>query len=213
MGYVFRDTEQSLSETLYQTARSINSEHITLKELFEKVGEHGLLLFCALLTIPFLIPVSIPGVSTVFGLGIILIGVGIVLNRVPWLPQRLMARPIATQHLIPTLEKGAQFVTRIERFIHPRLLMLTHGVTVNRVNGSGLVFSGVLLMFPLGLVPFSNTLPALAILFLSIGIMERDGFFILGGFGMMLLTLIYFGILFLGVMLAGEGILSLFDGG
>ena len=45
-----------------------------------------MLLVCVFLTLPFLLPVSIPGVSTVFGLAIILIGVGVTLNRVPWLP-------------------------------------------------------------------------------------------------------------------------------
>ena len=43
-----------------------------------------------------------------------------------------------------------------------------------------LLLAGLLLMAPLGLVPFSNTLPALGVLFLSLGILERDGLFIVG---------------------------------
>lgn len=46
---------------------------------------------------------------------------------------------------------------RIERVIQPRWLWLTHSATLNRVNGAMLVLGGVLLLFPLGLVPFSNT--------------------------------------------------------
>lgn len=213
MGLEFRDTDQSLSETLTQTARSINGETITLRQLFELIGEQGLLLFCMFLTIPFLIPVSIPGVSTVFGAAIILIAVSITLNRVPWLPQRLMNRPIATENLVPTLEKGAQMVARFEHYIRPRLQNLTTGAAVNRLNGAALVFSGVLLMFPLGLVPFSNTLPGLAILFLSIGILQRDGLFIVAGYLMLFATVVYFAVLFLGALLAGQGFLHLIGGG
>lgn len=213
MGVQFQDTGKSLSQTLTDIAHSINTEHITLRQLFELVGEQGLLLLCAFLTIPFLIPVSIPGVSTVFGAAIILIGIGITLNRLPWVPNRLMSRPIATEKLIPTLEKGAQTVARFERFIHPRLEKLTDGKAVNRLNGGALVFSGVLLIFPFGLIPFSNTLPAYAILFLSFGILQRDGLFIILGYLMMILTIIYFGALLAGAILAGQGIMSFIGSG
>ena len=47
------------------------------------MGESGLLLLCALLSLPFLFPVSIPGVSTVFGAGIVLISAAITFNRQP----------------------------------------------------------------------------------------------------------------------------------
>ena len=37
--------------------------------------------------------------------------------------------------------------------------MLSTGALMNRLNGLGLVFGGVLLALPLRLVPFSNTSP------------------------------------------------------
>lgn len=76
--------DKSLAETLTATAQSIDGEQITLRELFDRIGEQGLLVFCMFLTVPFLLPVSIPGVSTAFGLLITLIGVGVALNRVRW---------------------------------------------------------------------------------------------------------------------------------
>src|SRR5690606_8571755 len=50
-------------------------DHVTLGELLDLFGDEGLLLLCILLTLVFLIPVSIPGVSTVFGAAILLVGV------------------------------------------------------------------------------------------------------------------------------------------
>lgn len=64
-------------------------------------------------------------------------------------------------------------------------------------------------MFPLGLVPFSNTLPAVAILFLSLGMLERDGLLIVAGYLMNVATIFYFGALAIGAVLAGQGMLSL----
>ncbi|MEO8610789.1 MAG: exopolysaccharide biosynthesis protein [Chloroflexota bacterium] len=209
MPVTLHNPDKSLAETLTETASSIQSERITLRELLELVGEQGLLIFCMLLTLPFLLPISIPGVSTVFGLVIILIGVGVALNRVPWLPGRLMNRQFATQQLIPTLHKGANTVARLDRFVRPRLLMLTHGATINRLNGFMIVTAGVLLMAPFGLIPFSNTLPAVAILLLAAGMLQRDGIFVIGGYLMSAATVIYFGALFAAALLAGQGVKSL----
>jgi hypothetical protein len=200
----------SLSETLNSIAASIPANSaVSLRELLGMIGEEGLLLFCMFLTVPFMVPVQIPGVSTVFGLVIVLIGVSVTLNRIPWLPARLMNRTIQSEHLVPALEKAGQLFTRIDRFIRPRLLPLTHGPTLNRFNGLMLLFAGILLMAPLAIIPFSNMIPALAILFLAAGILQRDGFFILLGYLFVVLTLIYFGVIALGVIAAGQSITSL----
>jgi hypothetical protein len=206
------DPTRTLSGTLVETANSITGERVTLRELLELVGEQGMLLFCMILMLPFMLPVSVPGVSTVFSIAVIFIGIGVTLNRIPWLPDRLMRRTIATEHLIPALEKGASLMARIDRFIRPRILLMTHGATINRLNGLALIFGGVLLILPLGLVPFSNTLPGLAVVFLCAGMLQRDGIFILLGYAMNVVTVICFGLLFAGAVLAGQGIRSLFGG-
>jgi hypothetical protein len=206
------DPSRTLSETLVATARSITGDTVTLRELLELVGEQGMLIFCMILMLPFMLPVSIPGVSTVFSFVVIFIGIGVTLNRVPWLPDRLMRRTVASANLIPALEKGAQFATRIDRFIRPRILWMTHGATINRLNGLALIFGGALLILPLGLVPFSNTLPGLAIVFLCAGMLQRDGVFILMGYAMNIVTVVYFGALFAGAVMAGQGLRSLFGG-
>jgi hypothetical protein len=183
-----------------------------LRELLAKLGEQGLLLCCLFLAIPFLLPVSIPGISTAFGVVIILIGIGVTLNRVPWLPRQLLERRLATSHLAHAFERGAHLIARLEKVIRPRLYRLTHGRVINRLNGSAVVLGGILLLFPLGLIPFSNTLPALAVLFLAIGILQRDGLFIVVGHIMNVLTTLYFGALAAAAALAGHGLMSLVGG-
>src|SRR5690606_39539459 len=128
----FDDNAETLRETLEKTARAIGGKTVTLREIMALAGEQGLLLLCAVLTIPFLLPVSIPGVSTVFGLAIILISVGITTNRTPWLPRQIMDRPIDAEKLVPTLHKGARLVRRIEAIIRPRLMALTGNSAINR---------------------------------------------------------------------------------
>lgn len=203
----FEDTSTTFALVLRRTATEIDSESVTLRELLERVGEQSLLLFCTLLTLPFLLPVSIPGVSTVFGIVIILIGVGVTLNRVPWLPNRLMNRGITRDHLLPVLEHGARTFDRLERWVKPRLQGVTTGVLMNRINGFVLTFSGILLLFPLSFIPFSNTLPAFSILFLTFGMLQRDGYFIVAGYICLSLTLVYFVGLALLVIMGGYTLL------
>jgi hypothetical protein len=213
MAVQFQNAESTLSGTLARTAESLTGEKVSVRQLMESVGEQGLLFFCMILTIPFLLPVSIPGVSTVFGLVIILIGVGVTLNRLPWLPNRLMQREMDANDLRDALSKGSNVFSRLDRIVKPRLSWLTEGAVINRINGLALIFAAVLLMFPFGLIPFSNTLPGLAILFLAVGMLQRDGFFILLGYLMIIATVIYFGALFIGAIAAGQGISSLLGSG
>lgn len=203
----FDDTTVSLSATLTRTIDGIQGETVTLRELVAAIGEQGMLLLCALATLPFLIPVSIPGVSTVFGAAIVLLAVAVTLNRTPWLPDRILDRQLEAAKLLPALRKGVKLVSRIDAWVRPRALGMTAGrMTV--VNGCVLVFGGLLLMAPFGLIPFSNTAPAVGILLLTVGMIQRDGVFVLLGYLGTVLTVIYFSALLSAAFWAGGALLG-----
>lgn len=206
----FEDTKVSLQTTLQRTLDLIDTPTITLRQLFNLIGEQGLLFLCALLTIPFLLPVSLPGLSSVFGPAIILIAAGITANRMPWLPRRLARKEFDADRLKGSLERGLTLVGRIERFIRPRLTALTATGVPARINGVALMFSALLLMAPFGFVPFSNTLPAYAILLMSIGMSQRDGLVVIAGYLLILASLIYFGVLIWLATQAGQGLFGFF---
>ena len=183
-----------LSSMLNSIIDELNGDTLTLRQLMEKGSREGLLLICALSCLPFLIPVSIPGVSTVFGAAIILIALAVFFDRLPWFPQRILEKELDAVKLLPALRKGSRLVARIEKWLTPRILTLT-SPGAQRVNAMAIMFGGVLLMAPLGLIPFSNTLPAAAILLLSLGMMQRDGVYILLGYAGLVGTVAYFGFL------------------
>jgi hypothetical protein len=76
------------------------------------------------------------------------------------------------------------------------------------VNGMMLIAGALLLMAPSGLIPFSNTLPGLAILFLAIGVLQRDGRSILFGYMTLFLTVLYFSFLLLGGIAVLQGMIG-----
>ena len=204
----FSDTDKSTSAVLQDVIDSMDDEHVTLRQILQTMGESGLLLLCGMLSLPFLVPVSIPGVSTVFGAGIVLIGIAITFNRFPWLPQRVADRKLERARLVPVLERGLKILKKVDRYVRPRMLGLTHGALVNRINGLVLTAAGVLLMMPLSFIPFSNTLPGVAILLLSTGISQRDGMVVAIGHLMVLLTLVYFSALAYVGFAAGQSLLG-----
>jgi hypothetical protein len=193
-------SSESLGEKLKTIIGNLPpSGGVTLAEIRDIVGQDGLLLLTALLTLVFLVPVSIPGVSTVFGSAILLIGFCRLFGRNLWLPQRIARRILPSDKLRAGLTKGSIWLHRLERISHPhRMRWLTADGAVNMLNNFALIAGAVLLMAPFGLIPFSNTLPALALLFFAIGLLQRDGLCILLGHLSNLVTVVYFTILIAG---------------
>jgi len=187
---------EPISWKLRDLVRSLPPSGITLSDLIHRVGKDGLLILAALLTLVFLIPVSIPGVSTVFGAAILMIGVSRLFGRDLWIPARLKHRTIATEKLGPVLHKALPWMARMERVSRPNRIrwLVAHGV-VEHLNNAALILGAVLLMMPFGLIPFSNTFPAVALLFLAIGLLQRDGVCVLLGHVSNLVTILYFAVL------------------
>ena len=196
-----------LSHMLTGLIDEIHGDTITLRELLERSGRQGMLLICALSTLPFLIPVSIPGVSTVFGAAIVLLASALFLNRLPWLPQRILNKPLDAHKLVPVLRKGAGLVSKIDRWVKERWLHLTSAAML-RLNSAAVVFGGLLLMAPLGPIPLSNTAPAVGILLLTIGLLQRDGLFVLLGYLGLVLSVLYFSVIGYLLWTGGNYILS-----
>lgn len=197
-----------LGQRFEEIIDQINGDTVTLKELMEQCGHDGMLMICALATLPFLIPVSVPGVSTVFGAAIVLIGCAVLFNRLPWLPRRVAEKQLPTARLKPALVKGANLVSRLDKWIKPRAPYLT-STTMLRVDAAAVVLGGLLLMAPFGLIPFSNTAPAISILFTALGMIQRDGVFVMLGYLCLLASIVYFGVL---IYLAWTGGLAILTG-
>lgn len=189
----FRNPEVRLSEALQATRAAISGHEVTLRELLGLVGEQGLLVFCAILAMPFLLPVTVPFMSTALGAPMLAIGWAIVMNRVPWLPDRMLDRALPGETVQHVLERAARAASRFEHLVRPRLLRLTATAGMNVLNGVVLTLAVLLLMAPLPLVPFANTLPAIAIILLCLGMAERDGAVLLIGHAATLASLAYIG--------------------
>jgi len=185
-----------LGEQLAAIIDNLPEDKLTLGELLDVFGDEGLLLLTMLLTLVFLIPVSIPGVSTVFGAAILLVGISRLIGRPLWLPAKLKSRALPADKLRPGLARGMKWVQRLEKISRPhRMRGFVDGHLQSLFNNLAFILAALLLMVPFSFIPFSNTLPALALLFYAVGLIQRDGGAMLLGHLANLSTLIYFGVL------------------
>lgn len=203
----------SLTKRLVAIIENLPPAGVTLGHLLDLVGEDGLMILTVLLSLVFIIPVSIPGVSTIFGAAILLIAVSRLLNRGLWLPGSMREKILSTDRLRPVFQRALTWLQRLEKISRPgRLPWLVNGRGANIINSASLILGAVLLMAPFGLIPFSNTLPAVALLCLAVGILQRDGACILLGYVANIGTILYFSALIGGAGLAIDQALQYFRG-
>jgi hypothetical protein len=181
-GIRFRNPEVRMSAALAGAATAVRDPTVSLRELLGALGEQGLLVFCGVLAAPFLLPVTVPGMSTVLGLPMLLIGFAVMVSRVPWLPERLLNHSLPSVTVRGVLNKVRGWAERFEHLVRPRWLGLTGGRAVNALNGALVIVAVLLLMAPIPLVPLVNSIPALAVLLLCFGMAERDGLVIAIGY-------------------------------
>jgi hypothetical protein len=189
----------SIREKLEKIIAELPQDKLTLEEIRSLLGQDGMLLLVILLTVVFLIPVSIPGVSTIFGGTILLIGFSILFGWDLWLPKNFLDKELPASSLKKAFQKGLKWLIRLEKISKPnRAIWITTGKGAHIINGLSIILAAILLMAPFGFIPFSNTFPAIALLFYAIGLLQKDGISIIWGHIFNLLTIIYFAILLSG---------------
>jgi hypothetical protein len=185
------------SQELRDLVRHFAERPIRLSEILAATQGRGFDLLLLLIGLPFLTPIPLPGLSTPLGLVVTLIGARLALGRRPWLPRALLRRELPARFITLVLATASRVVRWLEILLRPRLDFLHAQWSYGRVAGTLIMLSGMLLLLPLP-IPLTNSCPALTVVLLAAGAMERDGLFFLAGCAMFALTLAYFGLLALG---------------
>jgi len=188
-------SNECFSISLEYISSKIPDKGITIGNFLDLMGDRGGLILCLILATPFLIPVSIPGSSIPFGLGIMFIGISRIFNRY-LIPKFIMEYVLPKDTLLKILNGTMTALGKLEKYIKPRFLVLSEGPAISRFSISLMVFTSFLLMLPLP-VPLTDSLPGYSIFFLVLGILEHDGYFILAGYILTIITTIYFSLIFL----------------
>ena len=163
---------------------------IAIGEIVEETAERGFNLIIGLLVLPFLFPMP-PGLSGVMGIGCLVLGMQMALGRkYPWLPRRV-AKFTFPRSLSQQLLKNIRRITVwLEKIVRSRWKQVANHSYTWRGNGMCISWLSILLMLP---IPFTNPLPAIAILLLAVATIEADGLLMCVGYGLTIVNTIFFG--------------------
>ncbi len=183
----------SLAEELRALGRQFEGRPAALGEVFDTLGARASALLIVLCALPFSTPITIPGLSTPFGLVILLLAARYFMGMPPWLPERLRRVHLPGDFFAKVIAASSRLVGWLERRLCKRWSVLTDADWKLRLHTGVVIIAALLLMLPLPpLPPFTNTLPALVAVVLTFSVMKRDGLGALAGHGLFLFTVGYF---------------------
>jgi hypothetical protein len=172
-----RDTiaaEQPARLRLDELIRDLGDRDLQVGELVDRAAEAG---FGFLIGILSLIAIPFVGVSTPFGLAIALVGIQLVIGRErPWLPRRARARTL-TRHM---LERVSGLLARRTHWLARLTRRRWELAIMRRVVGIGVVVLALGLALPLPF-PGSNLVFLIPLFVYAVGLLERDGLWIVLG--------------------------------
>ena len=166
--------ERSLrTSEVFRGLKTIGSgERISLGELTTSLGDRGFGLLVLIFALPNIIPM-IPGVSTVSGVVIALVGLQMMIGRhAPWMPGFVAEKSMPREQLAAMVDRTVSWVERLERVAQPRWTGMTRG-PMHVVLGAMFVLLGAILALPLSWI--GNFPPGVALVVLSIDMLEEDG--------------------------------------
>lgn len=166
---------------------------ITLQDIFRILGKDGHHVLILFLTIPFLQPVPLFGLSTPFGILIAIVSLFAYFGKPPRVPQRWAQRKISSKIVYKIAEGSERIFEKLDFILHPRWKFFFRRPFLE-INTFLVVLNAILLALPLP-IPFSNSFPAWMIFFQILGYLEEDGLFIAISYFISMLCFIFFAVL------------------
>lgn len=151
-------------------------ERISVGDLLVALGDRATAALLFIFAFPNVLP-TLPGTSTVLGAPLIFLAAQLALGRAPWLPAFVAKRSMSRADFSSLVTRVVPWLLRAESLLRPRLGALARP-PIEHLIGLLALLLAVVLVLP---IPLGNVLPALAISLLALGVLERDGVWVLAG--------------------------------
>jgi hypothetical protein len=150
---------------------------VKLGDLFDRMGERAFGLLLLLLALPCCLP-FVYGLPQIVSLPMLLLAAQMAIGKPsPWLPDNLRRREFSVAAALDVIGRSRRYLKMAEFFARPRMPVVT-SVFATRIIGALLLIPTFSIMVPL---PLTNTMPGIGVALVSVGLLERDGLFVIGG--------------------------------
>lgn len=171
-----RKPRKRLSDVLREIVDDGDSPYITVGDLLRRLDGRAFGALMLIFAFPNILPAP-PGLSGVLGLPLIYLSAQMMLGRTPWLPPFIFNRSLSRDNFRSLIDRAGPVLTRVEKLLAQRWSSLT-SQPAERLLGALCLVLSLMLALP---VPLGNLMPALAICIIALGILERDGYWIILG--------------------------------
>jgi len=162
------------SQQLYDFSNNLQAKDVTFAQLMDSLSQKS---FASIFFILALL-CFIPGVSILAGAVLILPSLQVIHGRSTLvLPNKIAQKSIDSKRLLKNFRWLLPKLRWLEKKIKPRGVFFS-SPTAKRILGSVVLMNAVIVAIPF---PLSNVLPAIALVFISLGMLEKDGLFIVLG--------------------------------
>lgn len=166
-----------LSTVLAEIAEGAEEDRISIGDLLAALKRRALGALIFIFAVPVALPLP-PGVSTVFGAPLLFLTAQLMLGMKPWLPGIITNRSLKRGEFKRIVTAVAPWLHRAESVMKPRLSFVGQRPFVYVLGLMCLILSTILFL-P---IPLGNMLPAFAVSIISLGLLARDGIWMLIGF-------------------------------
>lgn len=150
-----------------------DSGDITVGDILDRITHQSFGIFLIVLALPSALPLPAPGYSIPFGLVLVLVGLQMIAKReTPWFPERLRKRKMKSGPNSRLVRGMVKALALMEKVVRPRLRFIYQTPLAYRLMGGIVTSCGISMCIP---IPLTNTMPALGIFLLGIGLLEEDG--------------------------------------
>jgi hypothetical protein len=172
-------SEPRLSEIFARTLDANADGVVVLGEVLDKAGDRGYGFLLILLAIPAFIPILPPGTSGVLGALMSIVALQMLFGlKQPWFPKRWRNKVLSPKVVQALQTRGVAILRQIERISHPRGRRFTRNGVILRLSALVVIALALVLSSPM---PFMNTLPALGVLLIGVGLANHDIYFLSAG--------------------------------
>ncbi|MDW8106302.1 MAG: exopolysaccharide biosynthesis protein [Armatimonadota bacterium] len=172
-------SEPRLSELFARTLDANEDGVVVLGEVLDRAGDRGYGFLLIFLAIPAFIPVLPPGTSGVIGALMILVALQMLFGmKQPWFPRRWRQKVLSPKTVQVLQTHGVALLRKFEKISHPRGRRFIRNGAILRLSAMVVILLALVLSSPM---PFMNTLPALGVLLIGIGLANHDIYFLGAG--------------------------------
>jgi hypothetical protein len=156
-----------ISRLIAEVVERCPGERITLGEMAEAFGDRAFGLLILMLCLPGLLP----GMATIFGTPMLILGVQMGLGfRKPKLPGFIARQSLKRTDVLRLSSGSSKMLARVERYVRPRPGPFTNN-TADKVVGWLTAYAALMLILP---GPGTNGPPAFGTIIMSLGVVEND---------------------------------------